>query len=280
MKLQTTKAWLFEVIFGTQTPAGRIYDISLIVIILLSVLVLIIDSIEGIPERVEFVLWSLEWLFTLLFTLEYLLRLWISPRPVVYARSFYGVIDLLAILPSYLSLLFSGAQYLLLIRLLRVLRVFRILKLVRYLSEANVLMRSIVQSRRKIMVFFLFVGILIVLFGALMFAIEGPENGFTSIPVSIYWAVVTLTTVGYGDISPQTPLGQSIAALVMLVGYAILAVPTGIVTAELSTEMLRHRSLTRCHHCERGGHEQDAEFCKYCGTQLPEALIKPKQPAK
>ncbi|RCU50018.1 MULTISPECIES: ion transporter [Corallincola] len=274
MNLQSARTQLFEIIFGTQTRAGRYYDISLIIAILLSVVVVVIDSVEGFNSEFESVLWSLEWGFTLLFTAEYLLRLWISPKPLAYARSFFGVVDLLAVLPSYLALLVAGAQYLLLIRLLRVLRIFRVLKLVRYLGEANVLIRSLVQSKRKILVFFLSVGVLIVLFGALMFAIEGPEHGFTSIPISIYWAVVTLTTVGYGDISPQTPLGQAVAALVMLTGYAILAVPTGIVTAELSTEILRQRSLTRCTQCERGGHEADAEFCKFCGSELPEPLIK------
>jgi len=259
---------LYEIIFGTSTPAGRAYDLLLIVAILLSVVAVVVDSVDGLYSHYDGLLNQLEWFFTLLFTLEYLVRLWVSPKPWAYARSFYGVVDLLAVLPTYLALLVANAQFLLVIRILRVLRIFRVLKLVRYLTEANILWRSLLAARRKVLVFFFSVGVLIVLFGALMYLIEGPQHGFTSIPVAIYWAIVTITTVGYGDIIPQTALGQALASLTMLTGYSIIAVPTGIITAELSSEIQRSVSTTRCAVCNRSGHDRDADFCKYCGSEL------------
>ncbi len=263
---------LYQIIFGTETRLGLLYDKCLIVTILASVVVVVLDSMSGISEGTRFWLGLAEWCFTLLFTLEYLLRLWISPKPWAYARSFYGIVDLLAILPSYLALLFANAHLLMIVRVLRLLRVFRVLKLFRYLSEASLLLRSLRQSSRKILVFFFSVGLCIMLFATLMYLIEGPQHGFTSIPKAIYWAIVTITTVGYGDISPQTPLGQVLASITMLVGYSILAVPTGIVTAELSQEISRHKQRRRCPVCERSGHDQDALFCKYCGSDLPETF--------
>lgn len=185
-------------------------------------------------------------------------------------RSFYGIIDILAVLPTYLAVFLPGASLLLMIRLLRVMRIFRILKLVRYADEEQILWRSLKQSRRKIIVFFSSLFILVTLFGSLLYAIEGPEYGFTSIPVSIYWAVVTITTVGFGDITPQTPLGQAIASITMLLGYAIIAVPTGIITAQLGREMYLHRDRRHCPQCDKSGHEVDADFCKYCGGELEE----------
>lgn len=264
------KSKLYEIIFGTESPSGRLFDLVLIYAILTSVLALMLDSIEDISSQYGLVLKFAEWFFTVLFTVEYVLRIYCSPRPWAYMRSFYGIIDLCSILPSYLSLLFPGATYILIVRLLRVLRVFRVLKLARYLREANVLIRSMLQARRKISVFFMVVLVLSTIFGSIMYVVEGPEHGFTSIPKSIYWTIVTITTVGYGDITPQTVLGQIVASLAMLTGYSIIAVPTGIVTAELAQEIQRERLLKHCKNCERSGHESDAKFCRHCGADLPE----------
>ncbi len=263
------KQQIFEIIFGTHNRAAQNFDIFLIIMIFASVLVVLLDSVTSLSSQYHTYFYIAEWGFTLLFTAEYLLRLYVSPKPRVYAFSFYGIIDLLSILPAFISLLFPGANYLMIIRILRVLRIFRVLKLFRYLQEANTLFRSLIASKRKILVFLFSVAILIVIFGCLMYMIEGPKNGFTSIPKSIYWAIVTITTVGYGDISPTTPLGQAIASITMLVGYAILAVPTGIITAELAQEMRRERNLIHCDHCDRSGHDLDAKYCNHCGTELP-----------
>ena len=221
-----------------------------------------------IDDRYHNYLAIAEWTFTILFTFEYIIRIYISPNRWKYISSFYGIIDLMAVLPSYLGLIVTDANYLLVIRLLRVLRVFRVLKLVRYLSDANVLMRSIVSSRRKIFIFFIAVVILATVFGSLMFIVEGPEHGFTSIPKSVYWTIVTITTVGYGDIVPQTIVGQIIATMAMLTGYSIIAVPTGILTAELTQEITRERQIRRCDACTRQGHDADARFCKFCGVEM------------
>ena len=263
------KERLYTIIFGTDTPAGKRFDLVLIYTILFSVLVVILDSMNALSSDFRPYLKTLEWALTLLFTLEYVVRIYCSPNPWKYVRSFYGIVDLLSILPTYLGLIYTDISYLLIIRLLRVLRVFRILKLIRYIGEANLLARSLLQSRRKIMVFFSFVFVLAVIFGSLMFVVEGPENGFTSIPRSVYWTIVTITTVGYGDITPHTVLGQLIAALVMLTGYSIIAVPTGIFTAEIAQEMQRQRDLKHCQHCHKSSHEADAEYCRHCGAQLP-----------
>jgi len=264
-KLQNT---LNEVIFGTETPAGKWFDLILLIAILLSVIAVLIDSLILVGREQQIFLYRVEWFFTILFTIEYVGRLYCSPHPLRYAKSFFGVIDFISIVPTYIALFITGAQYFLIIRLLRTLRLFRILKLLRYSSEANLLMRSLYQSRRKIFIFLFVVVILVTIFGALMYIVEGPVNGFTSIPQSIYWAVVTITTVGYGDISPHTAVGKTLAAMIMIFGYSIIAVPTGIVTAELANELRLERSDKKCLHCGRAGHEVDALHCKFCGEAI------------
>ncbi len=256
------------IIFGTDTRAGKNFDLVLIYTILISVLAVMLDSVENIHRDYGTLLLYLEWFFTLLFTIEYILRIYISKRPHRYIFSFYGIVDLLSVLPAYLALFVTSAKYLLIVRLLRVLRVFRVLKLIRYVDEANLLMRAIRQAGRKILVFFFFVLVLSVIFGSLMFLVEGREYGFTSIPRSIYWTIVTITTVGYGDITPQTVLGQLISTLAMLIGYSIIAIPTGILSAELIAEARRKHPAITCGQCRRGDHEEDAVYCKHCGAAL------------
>lgn len=262
------KEELHKIIFGTESDGGKRFDVILIGVILLSVFVLMLDSIKTISERYGEMIYAIEWMFTLIFTLEYGVRIYCSPRPWRYITSFYGIIDLLSVLPTYLTLLVTGTNFLLFIRLIRVLRVFRVFKLVRYLSEANILMRAMFQSRRKVLVFFFCVLVLSTVFGSLMYAVEGPGNGFTSIPKGIYWTIVTITTVGYGDITPQTAFGQVIAALAMLTGYSIIAVPTGIFTAELAQQIQQDKLRHTCGSCFRTGHDADAIHCKYCGVFL------------
>jgi voltage-gated potassium channel len=258
---------LHEVIFEADTPAGRAFDIVLIGSILLSVLAVMLDSITPVREAYGEWLIAAEWFFTVIFTVEYVLRLLCIGSPVKYATSFFGVIDLLSILPTYLSVLLPGSRYLVVVRVLRVLRIFRILKLAPYVSESDVLVRSLLASRRKIMIFLYTVLTLVVTIGAAMYVIEGAENGFTSIPTGIYWAIVTLTTVGYGDISPATVPGQILASIVMILGYGIIAVPTGIVTSEM-TRIKTQVTTQACRECSREGHDPDALFCKYCGMKL------------
>lgn len=259
---------LHEIIFEADTPAGKLFDVLLILSIVISVVLVMLDSVSRIQQIYGDWLYIGEWVFTILFSIEYLLRLYSVGRPLSYATSFYGIVDLLAILPTYLSLIFPGAHFFLIIRILRVLRVFRVLKLVQYISEARVLMQAMRASRRKITVFLFVVLTLVVLFGSLMYIIEDSQSGFTSIPQSIYWAIVTLTTVGYGDISPQTGLGQTLAAFIMVIGYGIIAVPTGIVTAELTQSYRKTVSTQSCPQCGSEGHDPDAAFCKYCGSIL------------
>src|ERR687894_1151203 len=259
---------LHEVIYEAETPAGRAFDVALIGLILLSVLAVMLESVGSVRARYGAELYAAEWAFTILFTVEYALRLVAVRRPLRYAASFFGVVDLLAIIPTYLSLLVPGSHYLLVIRILRLLRIFRVLKLAEHLSEADVLMRALRASRRKISVFLLTVLTLVVVIGTLLYVIEGEENGFTSIPAGIYWAVVTLTTVGYGDISPKTPVGQTLAAAVMIIGYGIIAVPTGIVTVEIAQAARKPVSTQSCPSCSSQGHDVDAVHCKYCGAKL------------
>lgn len=268
---------LYVIIFGTHTRAGRIFDVMLIIAILTSLIVLILESVESLATKYGHIFDIIEFSFTILFTIEYLLRLYCSPKPMAYARSFYGTIDLIAIVPTYIAFFFPQMHYLGVVRLLRVMRIFRILKLVRFLQDSNILTRSLIMSQRKIFIFFSTVAVLVTIFGALMYVIEGPENGFTSIPKSIYWAIVTITTVGYGDIAPQTDLGRALASLTMLMGYSILAVPTGIITAELNQEIKAHRELVSCPNCARNGHETDALYCKHCGSELadPDKRVVP-----
>lgn len=272
---RTPTAWpkwrttLHEVIFEAETPAGRAFDIALIVSVVLSITAVMLESIRSIRAVYGSILYDIEWFFTVLFTVEYFLRLASVRRPLRYVTSFFGVVDLLAILPTYLSLLVPGTQYLFTVRILRLLRIFRILKLTEYLSEASVITGALRASQRKISVFILTVFTVVVIIGSLMYIIEGEDNGFTSIPTSIYWAIVTLTTVGFGDITPQTPLGKAMASLVMILGYGIIAVPTGIVTAELTNSRVRKQISTQaCPNCSQEGHDADALHCKYCGAQL------------
>jgi len=259
---------MHEIIFEADTVTGKAFDLLLISSILLSVLAVMLDSVGPIRNQYGSLLYGAEWFFTLLFTVEYLLRLSCIGRPWRYATSFFGIVDLLAILPTYLSLLIPGTQYLLVVRILRVLRIFRILKFVEYSSEARLLMRALHASKRKVFVFLFTVLTLVVIIGALMYLIEGEKNGFTSIPRSMYWAIVTMTTVGYGDISPQTDIGQVFAAFVMILGYSIIAVPTGIVTVSMSQAFNKPVTTQSCPECSAEGHESDAVHCKFCGSKL------------
>ncbi len=266
------KKTVYSVIFGTDTPAGRWFDIGLIIVILASVSIIALDSIADVNRRFGDALYAIEWFFTALFTIEYLARLWCSPNPRAYMFSFYGIVDLLSILPTYLGLLLPNASNLVVIRILRVLRIFRILRLFRFINEANLLSRSLYASRRKIIVFMFGVVSIIVIFGSLMYVVEGPAHGFTSLPRSIYWAIVTISTVGYGDIVPQTNVGQAVAGLAMVLAYAIIAIPTGIISAEMMNEQQRMKSARRCGNCERSGHETDAKYCRHCSAELPEEI--------
>lgn len=259
---------LFEIIFEADTPAGKNFDILLIVSILISVLVVMLDSVQSIRLEYGYYLLCAEWFFTILFTMEYILRLICVHHPSRYAFSFFGAVDLLAIAPTYLSVLLPGTQFLLVIRLLRVLRVFRVLKLVQHLSAANLLIEALRASGRKIFVFLYTVLTLVVILGSLMYVIEGEVNGFTSIPMGIYWAIVTLTTVGFGDLTPQTELGRTLAAFIMLLGYGLIAVPTGIVTVEMAQASSLKISSQVCPHCCTEGHVRDAIYCKDCGEKF------------
>ena len=259
---------LGDLIFGLESPGARLYDKALIVLIVLSVFAVMLESVRGLSAPVRGALRLTEWVFTVLFSLDYLARLLSARRPLHYARSPYGLIDLVTILPSYLSLFFPGTQYLLVVRALRVLRMFRVFKLARYSDQASLISEALRASRERIIVFFLGVLTLVVIFGTLLYLIEGPENGFTSIPTSIYWAVVTVTTVGYGDISPKTGLGKGVATLAMLAGYAIIAVPTGIVTVGLQ-EAREARRSRECRRCGLRQHDRDARYCKHCAEPLP-----------
>jgi len=259
---------LNDIIFGAETKLGKAFDIVLIVSILLSVLAIMLDSVEAIRLEYGRLLWTVEWVFTILFTLEYGLRLICVRKPWLYAKSFYGMVDLLSIIPTYLTLLLPGAKYMLVIRILRVLRLFRILKLAEYVGEANILLKALSNSRHKILVFLYTVLTLVVVFGSTLYVVEGASSGFTSIPKSVYWAIVTLTTVGYGDIAPVTPLGQFIAAAIMIMGYGIIAVPTGIYSAELVRAYTGKEPNEACPTCGQTGHDFDASFCKYCGHSL------------
>ncbi len=265
---RTWRKILHEVIFEADTPVGKWFDVILILSIVLSVIVVMLDSIASIRKVHGNVLYFFEWFFTILFTIEYIFRLISVGRPIRYSTSFFGIIDLLAILPTYLSLVFPGSHYLIVIRVLRVLRIFRVLKLVQYLAEAKLLMQALRASRRKITVFLFAVLTMVVILGSLMYIIEGEKNGFTSIPRSIYWAIVTLTTVGYGDISPKTGAGQALAAMIMILGYSIIAVPTGIMSVEIARAKEHQITTQVCPECSAEGHDSDALFCKYCGAKL------------
>ncbi|QDH78881.1 ion transporter [Echinicola soli] len=267
--MKLTRKRLAHIVFESDDVASKRFDVILLVAILGSVTIAILDSVKALHNAYGTVFYLLEWGFTILFTVEYLLRVWLSRRTTGYVFSFYGIVDLLAILPTYLSLVVANSHFLAVVRALRFLRVLRVLKLGRYLREAQVLTEALYNSRLKIQVFLGSVVTIVLVMGTVMFFIEGPESGFTSIPTAMYWAIVTLTTVGYGDISPATPLGQLMASLIMLLGYAIIAVPTGIVTSEISASTKRSKQDQRsCHTCHATGHDEDAYHCKYCGTRL------------
>lgn len=257
-----------RIIFFADRPEEKIFDVMLIIIIVLSVLTVMLESVASIQVEYGRSLRILEWVFTGLFTIEYLMRLYTSSCPLRYARSFFGVVDLIAILPSFIDLIFPGALYLMSVRALRTLRIFRVLKMAHFVGEANTLTRAVRASARKILVFIFSVLTLVTILGAAMYLVEGSENGFTSIPKSVYWAIVTLTTVGYGDISPATPLGQILASVVMIMGYGIIAVPTGIVTAEITRVNSESRLRKRCRSCGHADHDEVAKFCKLCGEEL------------
>ncbi len=266
---------IHEVITEADTPAGRWFDIILFLFILASVAIVMLETMDSLAKYTSLFI-ALEWIFTIFFTIEYGLRLYSTYKPMKYATSFFGVIDLLAIIPTYLGLLFGGYKSLMVIRALRLLRIFRILKLAKFTRQGKLILSSLRHSFPKIFVFLLFVVVVVMIFGAIMYLIEGGNNdGFDSIPRSVYWAIVTLTTVGYGDITPSTPLGQFIAACVMLLGYAVIAVPTGIISSEIvrsnqltEPEALESTNTQICQFCSKAGHADDAEYCKHCGESL------------
>lgn len=260
---------LHEIIYEADTPAGKLFDVVLLIAILASVVFVMLESVDHIQKEYGSLLNIAEWVITILFTIEYFLRIISIKKPLNYIWSFYGIIDLLSTLPKYLSLILVGSHNLAALRALRLLRVFRILKLARYIGESNKLLIALRSSRAKIAVFLFFVFILCIILGTIMYMVEGSENGFTSIPRSVYWAIVTLTTVGYGDIAPGTPLGQLIASVIMILGYAIIAIPTGIVSAEMTKTKI-HTNTQACPNCLRADHRDGAVFCYHCGTKLNE----------
>jgi len=268
---QPYKNWrsrLYEIIFGTDTPAGKTFDVVLIWSILFSIAIVILESVHTIRSVYGGILYGMEWFFTILFTIEYILRLISVKRRLGYATSFFGIVDLLAILPTYLSIFVPGSQSLLTIRTLRLLRVFRVFKLTPFTREARMIMTALRASGRKISVFISAVLVIVVIIGSVMYVIEGEKNGFVDIPTSIYWAIVTLTTVGYGDLSPHTPFGKVLASFLMIIGYGIIAVPTGIVTVALSQTTTKASEIQNCPVCSTSDHAADAKFCRRCGREL------------
>ena len=259
----------YRIIYHHDAGDERNFDLILIFVILASCAVVMLDSVPLIKMKWHTELYIAEWIFTLLFTAEYALRLLVVRRPLRYATSFYGIIDLLAILPTYLSLLVVGSNYLVIVRILRLLRIFRILKLVEYSAEAGILLGYLFRSRRKIFLFVCTLLTIAIIFGALMYVIEGPDHGFTSIPTAVYWAIVTMATVGYGDIAPSTTVGRFLTSVLILIGYSIIAVPTGIYTSELVNSLRTSKRVARCGECGLTEHENDAWHCKRCGKMLP-----------
>ncbi len=265
---ESTRQKLHEIIFEADTFWGKFFDLLLIWGIIVSVLVVMLESVRSINIKYGNVFKIMEWIFTILFTIEYAARIIVLKRPIYYIKSFYGIIDLLSIVPTYLSLFFFGTQALIVLRIMRLLRIFRILKLVRFLSEANKLFYALKTSLPKIIVFLVSVVCIMLIVGTLMYIIEGGENGFDSIPRSIYWAIVTMTTVGYGDIAPHTILGQTLASFIMILGYGIIAVPTGIVASQIHKTKNKKISTQACPSCSSEGHDVDANYCKYCGAKM------------
>ncbi len=265
------KGWrkkLFDIMYRSDTAAGKLFDVVLLILIVASIVIVFLDSIAKIHSRYAGWLLILEWGFTILFAMEYMLRIICVKNKWKYIFSVLGIIDLLAILPTFFSLLYIGSQYLLVVRSLRLLRVFRIFKLWHYIDEGKFIVKALYNSYRKINIFLLFIIIVVIIVGSVMYLVEGGKNGFNSIPDSIYWAVVTITTVGYGDISPVTPVGKLLSVLLMLCGYSIIAVPTGIVTSEMAKVVRKTNSKTDCPRCGKKGHEEDARYCRICGTSL------------
>ena len=271
IKKTTWKQRLHEIIYEADTKGGKLFDVILLIAIIASILLVMLESIESFDAKYHSFLDISEWIITLLFSLEYILRLISIKKPSKYIFSFYGIIDLLSTIPKYLSFIFVGSHHLAALRALRLLRVFRILKLTRYVGASNTLLVALRSSRAKIAVFLFFVVIVCIILGTIMYMIEGEENGFTSIPRSVYWAIVTLTTVGFGDIAPQTPLGQFIASIIMILGYGIIAIPTGIVSSEISKNTNKIDSNTQsCPNCLKDTHKDKAKFCDHCGSILNE----------
>ncbi len=270
--MKFTRKRLYEIVFEAETMEGRLFDTILLGLISFSIVIVMLESVQDIYQKYGAVLVVIEWIITITFTFEYILRLAIVAHPIKFVFSFYGIIDFLSTIPTYLSFFFPGSQGLVVIRALRLLRIFRILKMPRHLRESNVILSALNRSKYKIFVFLFSVIMIAIIVGTVMYLIETPEAGFTSIPRSIYWAIVTLTTVGYGDIAPQSSLGQLIASLVMILGYAIIAVPTGIVTSEMSREKfnLKEISTDVCPNCLTEAHDSDAIYCKKCGAILNE----------
>ena len=268
-KQASLKSRLYEIVFESDTPEGKTYDIVLLICIIASVIVVALESISTLSIQFDRGLYIVEWFFTIIFTIDYVARLWIVKRKRKYIFSFFGIIDLLSIVPTYLGLFLVGAQSLMVIRSIRLLRIFRIFKLSRYVGEGQNLAQALRSSRHKITVFLVTIMTVVIITGTIMYMVEGPEHGFTSIPKSIYWAIVTMTTVGYGDLAPQTPLGQTLASFIMILGYGIIAVPTGIVSAEMVAQKHKEKLTTQvCPHCLKEGHDHDAVCCKYCGGTL------------
>ena len=260
---------IHQIIFEADTPVGKAFDVILLIVIVASVLVVMLESMVSLEVKYHQLFLKLEWFFTIIFTIEYILRLYCVYRPWKYAVSFFGIIDLLAIFPTYLSLFVAGTQYFIVIRSLRLLRIFRVFKLGHFLDEGDIIVNALKASRAKIMVFLMFVLLLVTIIGSVMYLVEGGANSdFSNIPKSIYWAIVTLTTVGYGDITPVTGVGQFLSAVVMILGYAVIAVPTGIVSAEFISESRQIRNTQACRYCGGEGHADDAKYCKYCGELI------------
>jgi len=257
-----------EIVYEADTATGKVFDILVLIAIVISVVVVMLESITELQEKYGKAFYIVEWVLTILFTVEYLVRIWVIQKPGKYIFSFFGLIDFFAILPTYLSLFVAGSQHLLVIRSLRLLRIFRIFKLSRYVAESQILINALIASRTKIIIFIFTVLMLICIIGSLMYLVEGPEHGFTSIPTSIYWAVVTMTTVGYGDITPGTSLGKFLSSIIMILGYGILAVPTGIVGSELFHAKQMQTNTQSCPNCNSSNHDDDAVYCKYCGENL------------
>ncbi|PLX04247.1 MAG: ion transporter [Marinilabiliales bacterium] len=269
MTKKTLKQNIYEIIFEADTPVGKVFDITLLIAIILSVIIVMLDSVHDLAAKYGGVFSIIEWVLTILFTIEYILRIYSVKKSSKYIFSFYGIIDLLSILPTYIGLFLVGGHYLMIIRILRLLRVFRVLKLARYVTAARSLGSALNNSRAKIIVFLEVVISVVIIIGSIMYLIEGPENGFTSIPVAIYWSIVTITTVGYGDIAPQTVLGQSLASVLMIIGYAIIAVPTGIISSEMIMgSQKKGKTAQVCQNCMFEDHDEDAKYCKKCGEKL------------